>query len=105
MAPFCDQQLAGTDSVEIVSGDAEGADKQGQKYAADRGYPVKLFKADWKRFKRAAGPKRNQEMAVYATHLIAFWDGKSKGTASMINLARKAKLIVRICYYEPKTSA
>jgi hypothetical protein len=35
-------------------------------------------------------------MADYASHLISFWDGQSKGTKSMINLAKKKGLQVEI---------
>ncbi len=45
----------------------------------------------------------NREMAIYTSQdpngtLIAFWDGKSKGTKSMIDYARKANLN-RFIYY------
>ena len=49
---------------------------------------------------RAAGPIRNKEMANNADALIAFWDGQSRGTRSMINLARKMGLQVAICRYD-----
>ena len=38
-------------------------------------------------------------MANYADALIAFWDGKSRGTKHMIDLAKRAKLKVRISYF------
>ena len=46
------------------------------------------FPADWNRFGRTAGPKRNKQMANYANTLVAFWDGKSRGTKNMIDLAK-----------------
>ena len=85
--------------TEIVSGNAKGADELGEKYAKERGIPVKLFPADWTKHGRAAGPIRNEEMAKYADALIAFWDGKSRGTKSMINLARENNLNVMIVNY------
>jgi hypothetical protein len=39
-------------------------------------------------------------MAEYADYLIAFWDGKSKGTKHMIDLAVLNSLKIRIIKYE-----
>lgn len=86
--------------VEIVSGAAKGADSLGEKYARDHGIKLKQFSADWEKYGKAAGYKRNSEMGNYADALIAFWDGKSKGTFNMINIANKKGLQVRIVKYE-----
>ncbi len=84
-------------SVIIVSGGAKGVDALGEKYARANNFKIEIFKADWSKFGRAAGPKRNELMAQSASHLLAFWNGKSKGTKSMISLAKREKLIVRTC--------
>ena len=73
----------------IVSGDARGADTLGVKWAENHFIRVKHFPADWDYYGHAAGFIRNLEMADYADMLIAFWDGKSKGTSHMIKTARK----------------
>lgn len=70
---------------EIVSGHARGADQMGEMYADERGIPVKLFPAEWDKYGKIAGIRRNVEMADYADELVAFWDGKSTGTKHMIN--------------------
>lgn len=44
-------------------------------------------------------PKRNEEMAIYANALVAFWDGKSKGTKNMIEVAKSNHLKVSIYNY------
>lgn len=80
------------DIVTIVSGMAKGADTLGERYAAEKGYPLTRFLARWAIYGKRAGIIRNEEMAKYADHLIAFWDGKSKGTKNMIDLAREYKL-------------
>jgi hypothetical protein len=49
---------------------------------------------DWESFGKAAGPIRNEEMADNAEALLAIWDGSSRGTISMIELARKKGLRV-----------
>jgi hypothetical protein len=89
--------------IEIVSGAARGADLLGEEYAKLRNYPVKQFPADWDKFKKGAGYKRNTEMAEYANALIAFWDGKSRGTMHMINIAKKKGLQVKVVEYIPTT--
>jgi len=88
-----------TDDVEIVSGKARGADSLGEKYAKEKGYPVKEFPAKWNEYGKRAGYLRNEEMALYATHCVCFWDGKSKGTKHMIDLAKKSNLNLRVVSY------
>lgn len=88
---------------EIVSGTANGADKLGERYASERGYKVTKFPADWSLGKKA-GYERNFEMAKYSDVLIAFWDGRSKGTYHMINLGIQLGLIVIIEKYNNNES-
>lgn len=92
----CDKILRQQTEIEIVSGNAIGADKLGERYAAERGYHVTQFPADWDKHGKSAGYLRNADMAEYADALIAFWDGKSKGTKHMIDLAEKNRLLVRV---------
>ena len=73
--------------TEVVSGGASGVDTLGEQWAAQYGFPVRRFPADWKRHGNAAGPIRNGEMAAYAEALVACWDGKSRGTFNMIQRA------------------
>ena len=70
--------------VQIASGGARGADSLGERYAIEHNLDLKIFPANWDKFGNAAGPIRNAEMAEYADYLVAFWDGKSRGTANMI---------------------
>lgn len=93
-----DYYLSNLESFEIVSGGANGADRLGEKYAISKGLKLVMFPADWSLGKQA-GYLRNKEMAEYSTHLIAFWDGKSKGTKHMINLAKENNLKVKVVYY------
>ena len=92
--------LSRQSEIEIVSGAAKGADKLGEKYAEERDFSIKRFPADWGTFGNAAGYRRNVEMAVYGDALIAFWDGSSKGTEHMINIAREQDLKIRIVTYK-----
>ena len=86
--------------TEIVCGCAKGADSLGEEYANDRGIPIKKFPADWDKHGKAAGPIRNGEMAEYGDMLIAFWDGKSRGTANMIEQARNKGLLIKVINYD-----
>ncbi len=86
--------------IVIVCGMARGADLLGKRYAESKGYNVKFFHANWDLYGKSAGYIRNEEMAKYASYrngygaLIAFWDGKSRGTKHMIDLAKKYNLKV-----------
>jgi hypothetical protein len=95
LCEICDFMLKNKLDVEIVSGTAKGADQLGEKYANERGYKLKKFPADWS-LGKSAGYIRNELMAKNADALIAFWDGKSKGTNHMINIAKKNNLKTKI---------
>lgn len=85
-----------TDEIQVVCGMAAGADTLGERYAKERGYKIAYFPADWKKYGRAAGFNRNVEMAKNADALVAFWDGKSKGTKHMLDVAKRNGLRVRL---------
>ena len=90
----CDYWL-GTElkiDLQILSGTASGADKLGERYASERGYKVIKFPADWETHGKKAGYLRNKEMAKVADILICFWDGESKGSKHMIDLAKEFKV-------------
>jgi hypothetical protein len=80
--------------TEIVSGDAPGPDRAGARYARQCGIKCTVMKAQWKRHGKSAGPIRNEKMANYADRLVAFWDGKSKGTEHMIKYAKSIGMYV-----------
>ena len=95
----CDSILRNQDNVVVISGNAKGADELGEKYARSKNYNILIFKADWEKLGKSAGPIRNRRMAEEADALIAFWDGKSKGTKHMIDTANNLKLKVRVIKY------
>lgn len=113
---FCDHYLKNLEvsEIEIVSGTANGADKLGERYAKEKGFPIKQFPANWSDlsepcvlkyrtdgtpYNALAGNKRNKQMADYSTHLVAFHDGISKGTYDMIEIAKTQGLKVRVINY------
>jgi hypothetical protein len=96
---------ADSNGVEIVSGGARGADRLGEIFALEKKFKLRVFRADWDKLGKIAGFVRNEQMAVYASEdssagvLVAFWDGKSEGTANMINLAFQYGLKVYVVNY------
>ena len=74
---------------EIVSGCARGADSLGERFAKEYGLKCHRFPADWEKHGKSAGYIRNKEMAEFSDVIIAFWDGKSKGTKHMIDICEK----------------
>lgn len=83
-------------NIVIISGTARGADRLGERYARERGYKIERYPADWDNDGHAAGPVRNTRMADNADALIAFWDGRSRGTKNMIETARAKGLAIRV---------
>lgn len=84
------------DISEVVSGHARGVDQMGERWAKEHGIPVRVFPAEWGKYGKSAGPKRNLQMAEYAEAVILLWDGVSRGTRSMreIALAKGLKVFV-----------
>ena len=87
------------DDITVICGKARGADTLGEQYAKERGFSVQYFPADWKRYGKSAGYRRNAEMAENADALVAFWTGKSRGTKHMIETAKTRGLKVRVKRY------
>ena len=90
--------------IVIISGGAKGADKIAEDFS--KKYELKniIMNANWDLNGKAAGHIRNKEMASKSLEfgertLIAFWDGKSRGTKNMIENANKMKIDVKIFYY------
>lgn len=74
--------------TEVVSGTAAGVDRLGESWADENDVPVKKFPADWSKWGKGAGHRRNSEMADYADALVAIWDGISTGTENMVKQMR-----------------
>ena len=82
-------KLLNTEDVIILSGGCYGADLLGERFAAEMGYEIERYPAQWEVYGRKAGIKRNEEMVKIADAVICFWDGKSKGTRSTIKFAEQ----------------
>ena len=72
------------ETVSIVSGMAKGADWLAYKFCMENQVKCYEFPADWDKYGKSAGFKRNDEMAKFSDGLLAFWDGESRGTKHMV---------------------
>jgi hypothetical protein len=86
-------------SITIISGTAGGADRLGERIAKEYGLPLLQMPANWNKHGKSAGYIRNAEMAVQGTHLLAMWDGQSRGTKHMIETAMKQALTIEVVMY------
>ena len=85
------------DEITIISGHCSGVDLMGERYAAENGINIEIIFPEWAKYGRAAGPIRNKKMVEAADLIIAFWDGISKGTRSLIKYAQdNKKEVIRI---------
>ena len=74
---------------EIVSGGAVGVDQCAAEYAKKKGLRLTVFLPQYSLYGRAAPIVRNRKIVDYADKVIAFWNGVSKGTLSVIRYAEK----------------
>lgn len=96
-----DKLLVNYTDVCIVSGGANGADALAERYANEKGYELKVFKADWDNKGKSAGYIRNAQMHKYISKfqnrgVVAFWNGNSKGTEHSFKLAEQYNNPIRI---------
>lgn len=89
-------KASGFEITEVVSGMARGVDTLGVRYAKEHNLPLVCFPADWQKYGKSAGPRRNLEMARYADALIAITLDNSRGTQDMIWRAQGLGLKYRV---------
>ena len=80
-------------TIEIVEGEAKGADTWAKEFAKNNHLKIVPFPADWQTYGKSAGIIRNNEMYQYIhqAECAAFllWDGESHGTKHDIELSDK----------------
>lgn len=84
----------------IVSGGAYGADTLAEKWAKENNVQTLIFLPDWNKYGKSAGFIRNELIVQNCDTVMAFWDGKSRGTKLTIELAKKYVLPIIIVNYE-----
>ncbi len=73
---------------EVISGAARGVDSWAAKAARERGLKVTEFPARWHDLGRSAGYVRNSTIVLASDKVVAFWNGKSKGTKNSMGWAK-----------------
>ncbi len=78
----------------ILSGNAPGADRLGERYAQEHGLQFKIIPSEWEKHGLKATMMRNEVLLKAADCIIIFWDGKSEGSKHMIEIAVRAKKLL-----------
>ena len=85
--------------TQVLTGGARGADQLSFRWALKHHIRSRCFAADWERFGKTAGVRRNHQMAQAGDMLLAFWDGRSAGTQHMISCMQqlgKPVVVIRV---------
>jgi hypothetical protein len=92
-------------TIEFVSGGADGADSLAGEFAESSGIPITEILPEWKKYGKRAGFIRNSEIWKEADFGIAFWDGKSRGTEHSFKIAKsQGKILVVYNFIEKRFS-
>lgn len=83
----------------VISGAARGADTLGERFGRSYCKNVTRYPAEWEKFGKSAGYRRNIDMAKVSDIVFIFWDGSSKGTQHMINISKQLNKEVVIFKY------
>ena len=83
-------------TTEIVSGGARGVDASAREYAFRNGLKLTEFLPEYSRYGRGAPLRRNIAIIESADLVLAFWDGRSKGTKHVIDNCKKRNIPVQI---------
>ena len=75
--------------TEIVSGGAKGIDSCARAYAHANHIKLTEFLPEYPKYGKGAPLRRNLQIIDYADAVLAFWDGKSKGTKYVIEQCKK----------------
>lgn len=84
------------DVIEIVSGGAKGIDTSAREYAMAQGLKLTEFLPEYQKYGRSAPLKRNITILEHADWVLAFWDGKSKGTKFVIEKCKAMNIPVTV---------
>ena len=83
-------------TTEIVSGGAKGVDTCAREFALANGITLTEFKPEYNCYGRGAPLKRNITIIEYADMVLAFWDGKSRGTKFVIDACAERGIPVTV---------
>lgn len=83
----------------IITGDATGVDSFAVQLAKSLKIKYFVFRANWNKYGKAAGPIRNEYIVKNCDIAIVIWNGKSRGTRSAIDFLKKYKKEYMIIKY------
>ena len=86
------------ETTEILSGGAKGVDTPAREYALANHIKLSEFLPDYKKYGRGAPLRRNLTIIENADLVLAFWDGKSRGTKFVIDQCERRGVPVRIIH-------
>ncbi|MFI3173716.1 MAG: hypothetical protein R3Y53_00770 [Bacillota bacterium] len=89
-------QYVSEDVRMIVSGGAKGIDTLAEAYADKKRLSKCIIRPEYKKYGKGGAIIRNKEIVDFADEVLAFWDGKSKGTKSVIAYANEIGKVVQI---------
>ncbi len=78
----------------VLSGNAPGADRLGERYAQEHGLQYKIIPSEWDKHGLKATMMRNEVLLKAADCIILFWDGKSEGAHHMLEIALRSKKLL-----------
>lgn len=84
--------------TEIVSGGAKGIDTCAKSFALRNNIKLTEFLPEYDKYGRSAPIKRNLLIIDYSDEVIAFWDGKSRGTKFVIDTCKKTNKKVTVYF-------
>ena len=84
------------ETTTVISGGARGVDTSAREYAIAHGLELTEFLPEYEKYGRGAPLKRNITIIEHADLVLAFWDGKSKGTVFVINKCKEMGVPVKV---------
>jgi len=86
--------------TEVISGGAKGADTLGERWAIEHNKETTIFYPDWNKLGKSAGFIRNKDIVENSDGVLAFWDGKSKGTQHSFTLCKKLDVPLKVVVFK-----
>ncbi|MBR4275926.1 MAG: DUF2493 domain-containing protein [Prevotella sp.] len=80
----------------IVSGGAKGADTYAREFAIKKGIRLIEYLPDYAKYGKAAPLVRNRLIIDDCDKVLAFWDGKSRGTKQTLDYAESKGKPIKI---------
>lgn len=80
----------------IISGGARGIDRKAREFAQKHNILIYEILPEYDLYGRAAPLKRNDVIIRYSDMVIAFWDGKSRGTKYVIEKCKEKGKPIRV---------